>query len=354
MSKIVVFAGRGSSHSWTWFAEFLERAAEYDARFLDSTEFVGSLRGRPEIVVLSGGDGFAIADAMKGQGFSGLKDLISRGARYVGICAGAYLPLPSRVEPFSEFNISTTKIENIVCTAPDPEVPPRLSVSYGSCSIVHPVRGDVELSTDGKKTHAPLFGGPVFREPEKDAVLMRYSGFGADTEFQIERERAERMMLGRPAGVMCEYGKGTLTLLGPHLEHPSYPEANHLLLEILGIEQGRRRVSMGGEKTPPSLARTLADLKVAARGLEGRSFLVGRKLWDAGRFLELAGAIDRHARSLDPDEVERVRTDLDTVRSILVKTEVGEESDVDEATVLLINSARACVDSHFMSMVASR
>jgi len=327
---------------------------EYDARFLGSKDFIDSLGHPAEIVVISGGDGYAIAESLKGLGFARLKYFMSRGGQYVGICAGAYLPLPSSIGPFSEFNLSSTKIENIDCSIRNKDESSRVSVTYGGCSILHPVRGEVEISRDGSKTHAPLYGGPVFKEPEDDAVLLRYTGFGVDTEFQVDRERAEAMILGRPAAILCEHGAGTLLLLGPHLEHPNYPEANRLLGDLLGLVSGPKREASERRAVAPSLARSLADLKVAATGLEGRSFLVGRKLWDSGRFLELINAIEKRSWSMAPQDVERVRSALDAARGILIKTKVGVESDVDEATVLLVNSTRVCVDSHFRSMVEGR
>ena len=351
MPRIVVFAGKGSSHSWTWFADYLEQIGEFDARFLGSDEFVDSLEKGPETVVLSGGDGYAIAESLKSGGFSGLKRFVSSGGRYVGICAGAYLPLPSRIPPFSGFNLSTTRIENIDYSLRKKEEPPRVSVPYGLCSILHPVRGEVELTGDSIRTYAPLYGGPVFKEPEDDEVMLRYTGFATDTEYQIDRGRAEAMVLGRPAAILCEHGDGELLLLGPHLEHPRYPEANGLLGDLLGLAKSTRRGIMVQEKMPSSLARSLADLKVAATGLEGRSFLVGRKLWDASRFLELAWAIEKRAWIMGPEDAEGLRYCLDTVRGILLRTEIGVESNLDEATVLLVNGARVCVDTYFRSMV---
>jgi glutamine amidotransferase-like uncharacterized protein len=354
MSKITVFADRGSSHSWTWFADFLERIGEYDARFLDTAGLIDSLRQRSEVVVISGGDGYAIADCLKGQGFARLKEFVYQGGRYVGVCAGAYLPLPSRIEPLREFNLSTTKIDNIDCSPVRRDEPPRVSVPYGSCSIVHPVRGDVEVSSSASTVAAPLYGGPVFAEPEDDEVLLRYTGFGADAEFQIDRVRAEAIMIGRPAAVRSVHGEGTLMLLGPHLEHPDYPEANRILSGLLGLGSSKMREPKGGKEPSPAMARVLADLKVAAMGLEGRSFLVGKKHWDASRFLELIRAIERRASSIGQEDAERVRTDLDAVRRILLRMKVGVESEVDEATIMLVNTTRTCVDSHFRAMVEGR
>ena len=355
MPSTVVFAGKGSSHSWTWIADFLERIGDHDARFLETEEFVDSLRKGCEIAIISGGDGHAIAESLRGPGFRQLKEFISDGGQYVGICAGAYLPLPSSIEPFNEFNLSTTRIENIDCAEgrKDDEIP-RVSVRYGACSIIHPVRGEVNVSEGDGEIMAPLYGGPIFKEPSVDNVLLRYRGFGEGAVFQVDQGRAEAMVLGKPAAVRCAYGDGHLLLLGPHLEHPMYPDANRLLQNLLGIRPNGARGNKETGKAPAELARFLADLKVAATGLEGQSFLVGRKLWDASRFLELVMAIEKRAWHIGPADVAKVCSDLDKARRIILRTRVGIESDVDEATVLLVGVARYCVDSHFRLMVEGR
>ncbi len=351
---IAVYAGNGSSHSWTWLADLFEEKGIPDVRFLDSSEFVLNVGPGASHVVVSGGDGFSIAESLKGEGFRRLKAFIESGGTYVGVCAGAYLPLPSSLEPFSEFNISKTKIANIdMCGKEPPNVPPRVSVRYGSCSIVHPIRGEVELEVDGRKLLAPLYGGPAFLEPPEDRVLMRYKGFTVESELQMRKALAEQMIPGKVAAVSCAYGKGKLLLFGPHLEHPRYPEANLLFLEMLGLRPGEAR-SPTEFREAPSLERAIADLKVAVVGLENRSFLVGRKVWDGSRYLELVKAIEARTWTLGEELAEVLATSLWRVRESVAQMRVGSESDVDETTQLLVESARACVDHHFQVLVRGR
>ncbi len=325
--RILVYAGKGSSHSWTWLADLFELEGVLDVRFLDSTEFVGEISKGPDEIVVSGGDGFSIASSLAGEGFSKLRNYINRGGRYVGICAGAYLPLPSSIEPFSEFNVSSTKIENIDCRSATLEnVPPRVAVKYGRCVIVHPVRGELELGLDAETLNAPLYGGPIFREPEEDEVLLRYRAFTSNTEFQIEKRVAATIVLGKPAAVKSRVGRGELLLLGPHLEHPRYREANELFLKLLRITPSAQKPMPRGE-AEHSLERALADLKVAILGLENRSFVVGKKIWDGSRYLELHAAIAKRAWSLDRNLATEISEDLEKVR---------------------------CVDNHFQALGRSR
>ncbi len=353
-NDVIVYAGAGSSHSWTWLADLFESKGIINARFLDSRAFIGSLSDRPIAVILSGGDGFAIGSVLSGEGFSRLEEYIAGGGMYAGICAGAYLPLPSSLEPFSQFNISSTRIENIDCKVmPVQDVPPRVAIRYGRCSIVHPVRGEVDLDHNGTELKAPVYGGPVFKDPRTDRVVLRFKGFTQKTEFQLGEQFARDTVLGRPAAVRCRHGDGELMLFGPHLEHPSYPEANRLFLDLLRLGgSGTSEYVVGHLR--PGLARSIADLKVAIVGLENRSFTVGRKLWDGTRYLELVAAIEKRAWSVDETLSQVLMRDLDKVRGELVRVDFGAESDVDQTTQLLVECARRSVDNHFRRLVESR
>ncbi len=351
---ILVYAGRGSSHSWTWLADLFESEKILNVRFLDSRGFMTFLdEESPGKVIISGGDGFTIAEALKGKGFSLIESHIDAGGSYVGICAGAYLPLPSSIPPFSEFNLSSTKIENVRCDTSLTSHGPRVAVTYGSCAIVHPIRGPMELGKrPGASVIAPLYGGPIFKEPTSDQVIMRYDALTPETEVQVGRSEAESMLIGRPSVIRAVHGKGDLLLFGPHLEHPRFPDANVRFLEILGLPRSGHPVNQPAESglAAPGLLSAVSDLKVAVLGLENRSFTVGRKVWDGGRLLELLSAIEKRARTIAEDVSARSQANLRRARDLLIRMEAGSDSDADETTVLLVEAARVCVDSHFAMM----
>jgi glutamine amidotransferase-like uncharacterized protein len=353
-TKTLVYAGKGSSHSWTWLADMFESNGILGVRFLDSHEFISSLASEnASVAIVSGGDGFVLADALRGQGFRNLGEFILKGGVFVGICAGAYLPLPSSVEPFSGFNISTTKIENIRCQARRMSASsPREAVTYGNCSIVHPVRGPIEIADgNGRSVVAPLYGGPVFKEPKKDVVMMRYKSFTPATEFQLDRALVEAMMLKKPAVIRVIHGDGSLVLFAPHLEHPQYPQANRLFLRLLGYDglaqPGRNAIPVPERSRCAGLNRSISDLKVAVLGLENRSFTVGHKSWDGSRLLEIVSAIEKRGWTLTDARSKLVASDLGRARDLLVGMKAGVESDADETTSLLVEAARTCVDNHF-------
>ena len=354
--EIVVYAGEGSSHSWTWLADLFESKGIFNARFVDSSGLARLLHDHRGTVIVSGGDGLQIADSFRGTVFPRLKDFIRGGGKYVGMCAGAYLPLPSSLVPLNEFNLSTTRIENIDPRVHGQDVSPRLAVGYGSCSIVHPVRGEVALRGAGLDVVAPLYGGPVFREPEKDEVVFRYHAFTEDTELQVDRALARSQVLGRPAVIQSRYGSGEMLLFGPHLEHPRYPAANAAFLNIIGSPAGRARGRL--EPIPDDehheLRAALGDLKVAILGLENRSFLVGNKLWDGGRFLDLVAAIETRTANLGENTSQSVASKLIRARTILMDVRPDALEYSDSAPSLLVESARECVDRHFSALRGER
>lgn len=353
---VAVYVGKGSSHSWTWLADLFESKGLTKVRFADNQQFLSLLRGGTSCAIISGGDGFEIARSLGEEGFRQLRDYVEGGGRYVGMCAGAYLPLPSRVEPFSKFNLSTTKVENLDRAAEKwDNASPRLAVQYGQCAIFHPVRGEVQLSfTDGAVV-APIFGGPVFKEPSEDEVISRYAAFTEGTQFQVDRARAETTVIGKPAVIRSRVGSGEMLLFGPHLEHPRYPEANRRFLSLVGLSG--TGMSRGGPKCPSGqdpLARAVADLKVSALGLENRSFLIGEKLWDAGRVLELVSAIEKRTALLSDTQKSILAGKIARVREGLRRSSGRAILGSDAAPSKLVELAREVTDRHFAALRALR
>ncbi len=357
--KLVVYAGTGSSHSWTWLADLLEANAFGDVRFLGGRSFAKSLSDRCSVAVISGGDAYAIASSLSTDGFARLERFIQSGGRYVGICAGSYLPLPTSVPPLSEFNLCSAKIENIVQGLPTSESEsPRLSVGYCDRRIIHPVRGEVLLSCGDVSVKAPVYGGPIFREPFDERVIGRFSGFTEKTEVQIDAQSAKGMVLGKPAIIETPHGTGRMLLLSPHLEHPLYPEANRLFMGLLRLPVDGTHSTAVTQPTADSskgeLSRAVSDLAVSLHGLEGRSFVIGNKIWDSERFLVLLEAVRMRSVSL-PEEVEgSLAARLHGIRMSLLDTPLDASESIDAVLDSLMCVTRDCVNLRFEHMSDGR
>lgn len=350
---IAVLVGAGSSHSWTWLADLLHSAGCHDARFVDERQLPQVIEDGCGVVVVSGGDAYRIASSLGGRGFGLLRRFVCDGGLYVGVCAGAYLPLPTSVEPMCRFNISSTKIENIVPVGgldlPDT---PRARVRYCDRMIVHPVRGGVVLSIGDAEVEAPLYGGPIFKEPTGDECVARYVRPTRRTEYQTDPGRALGMLLGRPAVIATSLGRGRLLLLGPHLEHPSYTSANRVFLDMLGVERcGRGRLDV---QLNPALRRAIADLRVAVTGLEGRSFMIGEKVWDSERLMTLVDSLRRYGPLLPPDTSDRLAGLLEGARARVVRADPGDAEAMEDTVDTLMSATRVCVDDAFVAAASSR
>jgi hypothetical protein len=209
----------------------------------------------------------------------------------------------------------------------------------------------VEIGDETTRFVAPIYGGPVFAEPRADASILKYLSFTEGTMFQVGSDEAQKLMLGRPAMIRCRFGDGELILAGPHLEHPRYKEANDYLLMSTGLHTvtARSPSTITRSCDLRHVERSMADLKVSVLGMEMETFLVGAKLWDGGRMLELVDAIERRMRSLDVDTAQAVSALLDESRESLLSLGPERVVDSDSAPALLVEAARLAVNCHFLA-----
>lgn len=246
--SIGIYAGKGASHSWLWAVDTFEK---YGLELLvpfseDETSIIPNF----EFLFVAGGDTFALADGLGEKGAEEIKKFVKDGGIYLGSCAGAYLALYTSKPPLNLFNFVPLEIANF-----ESELPPvrrmreKAFNRYACCFIIHPVRDEVIIKTSSHPPilseeiiPAPIFGGPVFKEPERRGrVLARFLSFTDRTIFLYDKEIAERILPGRPAVVEWMMGKGKFYLFGPHLEHPSFKSANSILLKIIVYNTGKMR-----------------------------------------------------------------------------------------------------------------
>jgi glutamine amidotransferase-like uncharacterized protein len=308
--RLGVYTGGGSSHSWLWFAESLERLGFYDLAFLDHHDIAaGGLAGL-DAVALSGGDTFAMAGALGPAGARELERFIREGGIYLGACAGAYLALRSSKEPLNLFNLAAATIANLSRDLPAPLLlPDKYKTAYGCDYVFHPVREAVELDCPGtepfgqQRLAAPLYGGPAMIPASDEVqVLARYAAFEGRTRFLAPPELAADTLIGKAAVLRAPLGQGALYLFGPHFEHPGYAAANRLLAEAIYWDlpaRGRagpeaESASLAGKEAKAWLLevkRQLSNSRIVALGLEDHParWLIGAKVYEPAKlrvFLE--------------------------------------------------------------------
>lgn len=298
-----IYCGAGASHSWLWFVDILEAMGFWNITFLTDQDIKGDGLTMCDALLVSGGDTFAIAEALGEAGARALTRFVTGGGIYVGSCAGAYLPLNSSLPPLNLFNFVPARISNLTRNLPTPDLlPEKFCTPYGCRYVFHPVREEVTISIRNfpwrfaryAEVTAPLYGGPAFLPSEDVQTLACYSGFTPHTLYLTDAQLAHDTLMGKGALIAQSVGRGTLYLSGPHLEHPRYPAANTLIAELL-YQSGSRRENPAPRRaeeqscSPDTRNRLLRNIRselsnsrIVALALERTSmqWRIGRKLYE--------------------------------------------------------------------------
>jgi len=299
--KIGIYAGSGTSHSWLWFVDLFEKAGLFDLVFLDEISVQNNEIKALDVLVLSGGDTFAVAKSLGPKGGLNIKCFVEQGGTYIGSCAGAYLPMNSSKTPLDLFNFADVKITNLSKTLPLAEIKTcKFCTAYGCDFVFHPVREAVCLKTtpffdreNCFQFEAPLYGGPGMEALDPSWVLAVYDNFTPKTNFLTSRKIAEKTLIGNAAVVRVPFGQGFFHLLGPHLEHPGFKQANQFILDIVlaktpflpKTKPPHTTPRMAGKEAKAlllSIRRELSNSRIVAGSLEFLpvQWLIGQKTYE--------------------------------------------------------------------------
>jgi glutamine amidotransferase-like uncharacterized protein len=362
---IGIYTGSGASHSWLWFVQILDRMGFYNVHFVDEKDILSNALEPLHVLLMSGGDTFAIAEGLGAEGSDKLRSFINRGGLYIGTCAGAYLPLRSSMDFLNQFNFINVKISNISRRLSEPQRHLLQKVacsSYGCDFVYHVVREDVVLKmvngfqAGGKnEIVAPLYGGPSMLPSEDIEPIATYKGFTKKTKFLVEEELAEKTLIGNIAVAKKAMGKGHLYIFGPHFEHPHYPSCNLFLSEIIGKEQNERlhQIQNDFSRDPQNqiegealgellkdLKRELSNSRIMVSGMNDFSlrWLIGNKYYEPEKISVFINPVWNKLKDLESMpglEVDRtlllqcVKISNEIVKEIrAIKSEMKEKDDV--------------------------
>lgn len=312
-SSMGIYTGTGTSHSWLWFVEIFEKMGFVNLTFLDENDIKKQeVLTNLQILLLSGGDTFSIAEGMGEEGAENLTKFIRGGGIYFGSCAGAYLPLKSSKYPLNYLNIVPVKISNLSGFLPQTLLnSEKFWTPYGCHYIFHPVREEVRLkisngytSGGGSIINAPLYGGPCMKKSDEVTPLAFYDSFTERTVFLVEKDLAQETILGKMAVCFKEMGNGRLYLSGPHLEHPAYPDANQFLIKLLADAIKEKNIlgpanPLGrlGQKIQSNLLdylkKELSNARILSYALdrEAVTWLIGKKIYEPEKFRVFIDAV---------------------------------------------------------------
>jgi glutamine amidotransferase-like uncharacterized protein len=303
--RIGIYAGNGSSHSWLWFVDLFEKVGFWGLTFFDENRLKNEGLEDIDVLVISGGDTFAVAEALGERGSSVIKKFVEKGGIYMGSCAGAYLPMISSKNPLNLFNFVDVKITNLSKKLPlNVKESPKFCTPYGCDYVYHPIRDAVWIrcneSWSTAKFMAPVYGGPGMVVSDPSKILAYYDSFTDKTVFLVNKEVAEKTIINKAAIVRIPFGNGTFYLLGPHLEHPNFPEANKWVIDVMLMEAAyqynnyqmkenyvwnfddKRLSPIQAIEFVRGLKRELSNSRIAISGLEfsSVSWLIGKKVYE--------------------------------------------------------------------------
>jgi glutamine amidotransferase-like uncharacterized protein len=343
-----IYTGSGASHSWLWFVEILDRMGFYNVHFVDEKDILSNGLEAMNVLLMSGGDTFAMAEGLGKEGSDKLKSFIEGGGLYIGTCAGAYLPLKSSMNFLNQFNFINVKISNISRRLSETE---RSSFqkytcsSYGCDFVFHVVREDVALKmmngyqANGKREMvAPLFGGPSMLPSEDIEPIATYQGFTKKTKFLVEEGLAEKTLIGNIAVAKKSMGKGHLYIFGPHFEHPDYPWCNLFLAELIRKNQNGRPLQVqkdfsGNPIKGEALRELLKDLKrelsnsrIMASGMDDLSvsWLIGNKYYEPEKISVFINTVWNKLKDLESTSGLEVEKES-LLRCIEISKEITKE-----------------------------
>ena len=380
---IGIYTGSGASHSWLWFVEILDRMGFYNVHFVGEKDILSNALEAMNVLLMSGGDTFAIAEGLGKEGSDKLKSFIEGGGLYIGTCAGAYLPLKSSMNFLNQFNFINVKISNISRRLSETErslFQKYTCSSYGCDFVFHVVREDVALKmmngyqANGKREMvAPLFGGPSLLPSEDIEPIATYKGFTKKTKFLVEEGLAERTLIGNIAVAKKSMGKGHLYIFGPHFEHPDYPWCNLFLAELIRKNQNGRppQVQKDFSGNPikgealrellKDLKRELSNSRIMASGMDdfSVSWLIGNKYYEPEKISVFINTVWNKLKDLESTpglEVEKesllrcIEISKEITKDVkIIKSEIKERGDATPlASKLFLNLK--ILSSHFFKL----
>ncbi|RMF96551.1 MAG: hypothetical protein D6734_03520 [Candidatus Schekmanbacteria bacterium] len=301
--RISIYADEGASHSFIWLIKFFKKHKLYSVNFVSSQNIKEGCLSKCDVLIISGGDSFAIAESLGIEGAKSIENFIKNGGTYIGVCAGAYLMLRSSKKPLNYFNFTSAKIRNLASSLPPAKTMEyKYSVTYGCRYIYHPVRGEIimKVVSEGLEEillSAPIYGGPFIKDDDTLNQLAVFWDFTDKTLFLIDRETAESICRNSMLAGEKKYEKGKIFLLSTHMEHPDYEFANRFFLgiilddefkakEISNISQKleARKMKRGKieNKKYYEFRKNIRNMRQLSIGIENREtyWKIGKKIWE--------------------------------------------------------------------------
>lgn len=273
---IGIYSGRGAAVSYTQeTVEALEKMGFRKISLLTGPLTPGDLGGL-DVLIFGGGDSFEILRSLDPDETRLVRQFVETGGVYIGICAGAMLPLKpvnllgaayGELEAWSELQL--VECEVLSDKTGEPSWPVFSGRRVGGVLRTYPVKGIVKtrivkrgLLTLGYRGEIPMLHmGPLVKTVGSKQVFGRITFPSSNVEYGLPCEKTREMVQGASSIVLKEHGAGKIVLFFSHVESRETPLThgllgNALLLGTYGSEE--RRMLQQAEAFKPE------DLKEAA------------------------------------------------------------------------------------------
>lgn len=202
---VALYSGRGTAESCVHATEKMFQWMNFTVKLVNADEINTMNLSRYRVLCIPGGDMYVYAQDISSQGKENIKNFITTGGGYIGICGGAYFACQQVVWQGSP--LPMTPLGLLLGTAEGPinEIAPYPNYTMHKVNIVcstHPI-----TLSEPDALWMLYYSGPAFTPTENQTVsiLGKYD--------QVNKT----MMLA------FEYGQGRIFLIGTH---PEFEEDN--------------------------------------------------------------------------------------------------------------------------------
>jgi len=246
-----VYSGEGAGLSYTQdLIETLEKMGFRKISLLTGPLTPGDLSSL-DVLIFGGGDSFKILGSMKPDEAKLIRKFIESGGVYVGVCAGALLPLKpvnmlgaayGELEAWEELQV--VECEFLTDFVSEPSYPVFSSRRIGEVLRNYPVKGLVKTKLVGKGLltlgyrgeYTMFHTGPLIRATNPKQVLGRIVSVGTGVEYGIPYEKAVEKAKDSSSIIMVEHGSGKIVLFVSHVENSETPAVHGLLGNALFLK----------------------------------------------------------------------------------------------------------------------
>lgn len=192
MTRLFIYQDYVHNNGGLWAALAIGFGAE-NVQYIDSNDIKNNiLQEQPKALLIPGGASRYVSDKLNGTGNSKIKEYVSNGGLYIGICAGAYYACQR-----TEWHLAEGPVFSV----------------------------ENELGFFPGTAHGPITPNPSIEriETEKGNIINGLNWWGP--RFESDQPNAFTTLAhyvdlpGQPAAIVSgQYGQGRYLLLSPHLE----------------------------------------------------------------------------------------------------------------------------------------